>query len=184
MSAVSYDVANSEPQSRLTTFFRMILVIPHAILSGIWGWLAQVLGVLQWFIILFTGKRNESMWKMQSDYLGYSARVLSYAALLHGVFPPFGTDPGATGVSYAFEYEESANRLSNALRMIWSIPAFIISEVLLFAVFFVTVIAWFSILFTAKYPPGMHAFAVKAYRYYVRTNSYTMLMTDTYPKYE
>ena len=51
--------------------------------------------------VLFTGKRNQSLWKLQNDYLGYSTRVNSYGGLLFDVFPPFGTEPGTTGVSYA-----------------------------------------------------------------------------------
>jgi hypothetical protein len=184
MSVVTYDVAYTESRNRLTTVFRMILNIPHAILVNVWGRLAQVLALLQWFTILFTGKRNQSLWKMQNDYLGYEVRVYSYGLLLHDVFPPFGTEPGATGVSYSMEYEESANRLTSALRIIWAIPAIIVTAALMIAAFVVTVLVWFAILFTGKHPRGMFDFVVKAYRYAARNTSYLLLMTDTYPKYE
>jgi hypothetical protein len=162
----------------------MILIIPHAILAGVWGWLAQVLGIIQWFTVLFTGKRNQAIWKMQNDYLGYATRVMSYGLLLHDVFPPFGTDAGSTGVSYAFDYEEPAVRLTNFFRYIWAIHALNVAWVLLVAAEVVTFVAWFAILFTGRHPQGMFDFAVKVFRYYVRTNSYLLLMTDTYPKFE
>jgi hypothetical protein len=162
----------------------MILLIPHAILAGVWGWLAGVLGLIQWFTVLFTGKRNQALWKMQNDYLGYAARVMAYGALLHDVFPPFGTDPGTTGVGYGLDYVEPANRLTNGLRFIWAIPALVVAWVLLIGAEIVTFIVWFAILFTGKHPRGMFDFVVKASRYYVRVHSYTLLMTDTYPKFE
>lgn len=184
MSVVLYDVAYTESRNRLTTLFRMILIIPHAIVSNIWRQLAQVLGFIQWFTVLFTGKRNQSLWKLQNDYLGYSTRVNSYGGLLFDVFPPFGTEPGTTGVSYALDFEESADRLTNALRLIWAIPAMVVAIFVAIGAFFVTVAAWFTILFTGKHPRGMFDFAVKANRYFARVTSYVMLMTDTYPKYE
>jgi hypothetical protein len=184
MSVVTYDVAYTESRNRLTTLFRLILLIPHAILLNVWGSLARVLALLQWFTILFTGKRNPSLWKMQNDYLGYETRVFSYGLLLHDVFPPFGTEQGDTGVSYAMEYEEAANRLTSALRLIWAIPSMIITLALMVAAEVVTFLAWFAILFTGKHPRGMFDFVVKSYRYAARNTSYLLLMTDTYPKYE
>ncbi len=124
------------------------------------------------------------MFKLQNDYLGYATRVSLYAELMYDEWPPFGRDPGATGVTYAFGYTENANRLTNALRFIWAIPAMIIVWVLSIAGFFVIVASWFTILITRKHPRGMFDFLLKVNRYYARANSYLLLMTDTYPKYE
>lgn len=122
MSAATYDVVYTESRNRVTTLFRYILAIPHLIVSAAWGYFAQILAVVQWFIVLFTGKRNRSIWGLQNDYVGYNTRVGSYVALMYDSYPPFGTDVGATGVTYSLEFEESANRLTNALRLLWAIP--------------------------------------------------------------
>ena len=65
MSTIGYDVTYQEQRNRLTTAFRFILAIPHLIVSQAWGYLAQILGVIQWFVIVFTGKRNEGMFNLQ-----------------------------------------------------------------------------------------------------------------------
>lgn len=181
---VIYDVAYVESRNRLTTLIRMIMMIPHAFVVYVWGAFAQALALVQWVIILFTGKRNEELFKLQNDYLGYSTRVSSYAELMYDEYPPFGRDPGATGVAYSLDYSADANRLTNALRLIWAIPAMIVASVLGFAGFFVIVASWFVILIIGKQPRGLFDFLVKFNRYYARANSYLLLMTDTYPKYE
>jgi hypothetical protein len=75
------------------------------------------------------------------------------------------------------------NRLTVGLRIIWAIPAIIIAAVLAIASFFVGIVSWFAILFTGKHPRGMFDFILKAQRYLLQTSAYTLLLTDTYPKY-
>jgi hypothetical protein len=184
MSSVSYDVVYREDRNRLTTAFRMILVIPHLILAGLWAYLAEFLAVIQWFIVLFTGKRNESIFDLQNQWLGYATRVYSYYSLMYDPYPPFGTEAGETGVTYALPYEEPGNRLTNGLRFIWAIPAIIIMSVLVIAGLFVALASWFAIVITGKHPRGMFDFLRKVHRYAIQTQAYVFLMTDTYPKYD
>ena len=184
MSAATYDVVYTESRNRVTTLFRYILAIPHLIVSAAWGYFAQILAVVQWFIVLFTGKRNRSIWGLQNDYVGYNTRVGSYVALMYDSYPPFGTDVGATGVTYSLEFEESANRLTNALRLLWAIPAAFIAVFVSIGACFVVVVSWLAIVLSGKHPRGMFDFVLKALRFSVRLNTYAMLMTDTYPKFE
>lgn len=184
MAVVTFDVRYTEPRNRLTTAFRAVLGIPHFIITGVWQYLAQLLAVLQWFVVLFTGRRNESMWNLQQQWMGYDARVTAYGGLLFDPWPPIGTDPGATGVTYELQFESAANRLTNALRFIWAIPALIVMFVLGVAGGVVTIVSWFAIVITGTHPRGMFDFLVKVHRYVRRVQAYTLLMTDTYPKYE
>lgn len=183
MAAYSFDVTYTESRNRLTTAFRYILAIPHLIVAGLWGYLAQLLGFIQWFIILFTGKRNAGLWDLQYSYLGYYARVTAYTYLLFDPYPAFGTDPGPAPVSTHLPYEEPADRLTNGLRIIWAIPAIVIGFFVGIALFAVTVVSWFAIVFTGKHSRGMFDFIVKSTRFTLQLNSYVLLMTDTYPKW-
>ena len=118
---------------------------------GVWGYFAQILALIQWFIVLFTGQRNQAMWDLQYAYLGYYGRVYGYADLMFDPYPPFGTEQGATPAVLSVRYEEPANRLTNGLRFIWAIPAIIILMVLSIAFFFVVIISWFAIVITGKH---------------------------------
>ena len=184
MSTFTYDVAYHEARNRLTVAFRIILVIPHLIISQVWGYLAQILAVVQWFIILFTGKRNEGIWNMQRSWLNYYARVLGYASLLFDPYPAFASDEGPAPVRTDIAFEEPANRLTNGLRFIWMIPAAIFAWVLGLVSGVLVLISWFAIVITGKHPKGMWDFILKVLRYTLQTQSYGLLMTDTYPKFD
>lgn len=184
MSALQFDVTPPDQRDRVSVLLRIIFAIPHLIVAQVWGYLAQILALVQWFIVLFTGKRNQGIWNMQHQWLEYYGRVFAYVDLLFDKpYPPFGTDAGTVPVTQSLAYEEPANRLINALRLIWVIPAAIISGLLSIAATVVVVISWFAILFTGKQPAGMYAFVLKVVRYVLQTQAYGLLLTDTYPKY-
>ena len=183
MAAVTYEVPYTEERNRLTTAFRIILAIPHLIVVQVWGYLMEILAVIEWFIILFTGKRNEGIWNLQWAWLGYYSRVYGYVDLLYDQYPAFGTDPGTVPARTEFRYDEPADRLTNGLRFIWAIPAIVVAAVLGIASVFVLIAAWFVILFTGKQPGGMFGFILRVFRYILQTYSYVLLMTDTYPSW-
>jgi hypothetical protein len=183
MQQVVFDVPYTAERNRTTTAFRIILAIPHLVLYNAWQGVRQVGGVIQWFICVFTGKRNKQIWDFTVLGEGYGSRVFSYVLLSHDVFPLFLTEQGAVPAHYSLEYDESVNRLTTGLRIIWVIPAFILAVLLAIASVFVAIVSWFAILFTGKQPRGMFGFLVKAQRYLLQTSAYLYLLTDTYPKY-
>lgn len=183
MSRFTYDVGWTEERNRLTVAFRILLAIPHLIVSQVWAYLAEILAFIQWFVVLFTGKRNEGMWNLQRSWLYYYARVYGYVGLLYDQYPAFGSDAGAAPVRTSIAYEEPANRLSNALRLIWIIPAAIIGFFVAIGAMVVVIVSWFAIVITGKQSRGMWDFVLKAQRFMMQVQSYGLLMTDTYPKF-
>jgi hypothetical protein len=183
MSTIAYDVTYEEERNRLTVAFRIILAIPHLIVSQVWGYLAQVLAVVQWFIAVFTGKRNEGIWNLQQSWLLYASRVNGYTNLLYDEYPAFGTEPGNVPVRTSMSFEEDANQLTVALRFLWAIPALIVAAIVGIGAVVVLVISWFAILFTGKMPRGMWEFVLKVVRYTLQVQAYCLIMTDEYPKF-
>ncbi|MDQ3738282.1 MAG: DUF4389 domain-containing protein [Actinomycetota bacterium] len=181
---VKFEVGYVEQRNRLTNAFRIILAIPHLVFSALWGYAVEFAAVAQWFVIVFTGKRNRGIWEFQNGWLGYSGRVNAYVFQLYDPYPAFGDSAGDTPTRYSFSGQEPANRLTNALRLIWAIPALLFSMILTIGAFFVLFASWWVILFTGKQPIGMFGFMQKVLRYSLQTNSYLFLMTDTYPKYD
>lgn len=115
MSALQFDVTPPDQRDRVSVLLRIIFAIPHLIVAQVWGYLAQILALVQWFIVLFTGKRNQGIWNMQHQWLEYYGRVFAYVDLLFDKpYPPFGTDAGTVPVTQSLAYEEPANRLTNA----------------------------------------------------------------------
>ena len=81
-----------ESSSRLTGFFRWILIIPHWIISAI---LADIAGILVFFalvIVLFTGRYPEGMFDIIMGMNRWIYRVQAYGWLLVDQYPPFSFD--------------------------------------------------------------------------------------------
>ena len=103
--------------------------------------------------------------------------------LLFDEYPAFASEAGPAPVRSEITFEESVNRLTSALRMIWIIPALIIGAVVSFGAAVLLVISWFSIVITGKQSRGMWDFILKVARFTLQLESYGLLMTDTYPKF-
>ena len=184
MAQVQLDVPHNEgPRNRGTVAIRIILAIPHLLIVGVWGYVIELVSVIHWFIQVFTGKRNEGLFNFSNRYLGYASRTQTYVGLLFDEYPGFIDDDGKTPVQYNLEYTETVNRLTAGLRLIWAIPALIISMVLGITGFFVTIVTWFTILSTGNHTRSQFDFELKVHRYSIQTNAYAGLLTDDYPKF-
>jgi hypothetical protein len=188
-----------EPQlsgrNRLTTGFRIILAIPHVILAGGtgigfgWWWSAGVLGtaaavmaVIAWFALVFAATHPRGLWDFAAFYLRWRARSVPYLMLLRDEYPPFGEETYPT--TFAVEWPTSPrNRLSIGLRIFYVIPHVIVLVFLNIAWFLTSIVAWFAILFTGRYPSGLYGFAVGVLRWDLRVEAYLLLMRDEYPPF-
>ena len=184
MSTVQLDIMFSESRSRLTTFLRAILAIPHQILSNLLLRVGHLLAVFQWFIVLFTGKRNHALFNLQSQWLAYGASTMTYQGLMYDRFPPFVRMNGHPAMTYGLDYNAEANRLTNFLRLIRAIPALIIGTVLTLFGAVLTVVSWFVIIITGRHPRALFDPKLKIHRDVTRLNAYLVLLTDEYPKFD
>ena len=84
-------------------------------------------------------------------------------------------------------YPDAKQDLSRGLPLIkWllAIPHYFILGFLGIAVLFVTLIAWFAILLTGRYPRGLFDFTVGTLRWTTRVSAYAILLTtDRYPPF-
>ncbi|RAL68997.1 putative TRANSMEMBRANE PROTEIN [Dehalococcoides mccartyi] len=65
-----------------------------------------------------------------------------------------------------------------------AIPHYILLAFLGFAAFICTIFAWFTIVFTGKYPKSLFDFVVGVLRWGLRVSAYSsLLITDIYPPF-
>jgi hypothetical protein len=198
----------TDDRDRLTTAFRFVLALPHLILVGgpialtlswnsgwpnglwyDWGFGGGVLGavagmsaVVSWFAIVFAGRHPEGLWELAAFFLRWRTRAVAYTALLRDEYPPFGEGP------YAVELELGAppaerDRLTVAFRLVLALPHILAVWALSLAWACTTLVAWFSILFTGRYPESLYDFAVGVLRWNVRVDAYLLLLHDEYPPF-
>ncbi len=185
---------------RLTTFFRLILVLPILILLGLvigndqaaehhhgWHFLYQGTGILflpTLLMILFRQKYPKWWYDWNLALTKFSYRVFSYLILLRDDYPS--TDE-EQAVHVELIYPDTKKDLSRGMPLIkWflAIPHLIILCFLYCALIVCTIIAWFTILFTGNYPKGLFDFVVGVLRWSLRVSAYAFLLTtDQYPPF-
>lgn len=185
--------------NRASSFFRPIMVIPIALIlvlvSGpLWtaphhAWpvvyaAGGILCVPTLLMLLFRWKYPRWWFDWNVNLTRFSLRVGSYFLLLTDLYPS--TDE-EQGVHVSIPYPDPTKDLKVGLPLVkWflAIPHYVVLACLGVAALVVTIIAWFAILFTGRYPRGMFSFVVGVMRWGLRVSSYAfLLVTDVYPPF-
>ncbi len=180
------------PLSRLTTLFRLLAVIPILIVlilltsggtQGVAAVGSFVFGSLL-LLILFRQKYPRWWFDWNVAFLKFLNRVSVYLLLLRDEYPS--TDEEQS-VHLEIPYpnaERDLNRWVPLVKWLLAIPHYIILWFLWIAVIGFVIIAWFSILFTGRYPEVLFDFVVGVMRWHNRVLAYAfLLVTDRYPPF-
>jgi hypothetical protein len=183
---VTFEADYVEQRSRLTTFFRLILVIPVAIVLYVFGIVASIAILIAWFAIVLTGRYPKGLYDFVAGFNRFLARVTAYAALLCDAYPPFS---GAPDQSYPVRMEfagplEHYSRLKTFFRIILAIPIMILRYVMGLLLEIGAFAAWVVIVVTGKMPRGLFDLMVLANSYTARSDAYLYLLTETYPPFQ
>ncbi len=194
---VRFDVDYREDLSRLSTFFRLIVVIPILIVlaalavsstdSEDWGTRLTFAGTLvlaPLLMILFREKYPRWWFDWNLEILRFSARVSAYVALLTDEYPS--TDEQQS-VHLEIDYpnvREDLNRWLPLIKWLLAIPHYLILVILGVLAGVLVIFAWFAILFTGTFPTPFFDLVVGVYRWGYRVQAYAfLLVTDRYPPF-
>jgi len=191
------------PLNRLTSFFRIFTVIPILIVLGtIVGMHANwdtgghearqvaiggggLLLLPPLLMILFRQKYPRWWFDWNVELLRFMNRVGAYFALLSDRYPA--TDDHQyvhLEVRYP-DVESDLNRWLPLVKWLLAIPHYLVLIALEICVFFVSIVAWFAILFTGRYPRGLFDFVVGVGRWHNRVTAYAFILaTDRYPPFQ
>jgi hypothetical protein len=171
-----------EGRNRLTTFFRGLMAIPVMIVAFLFMIGVEIAVFIAWFALVFTGRYPQGMYDFVAKGVRMFGRVNAYYYLLTDEYPPFNGDPAAYPVRVEIAPPQgSYDRIKVFFRGLLLIPVWIVAYLYAIGLAVVTMIAWFAILFTGKYPAGMFDFARNASAYMLRANAYMFLLTDQFP---
>ncbi len=169
-------------RTRLTVFFRLILVIPHLIWLSLWGIVVFFAVIASWFATLFAGQTPLGLHDFIAQYIRYSVQVYGYLLFLADPYPGFlGDQPYAADLEV--DPPAPQNRWITGFRIILAIPASIVAGVLGYLMYVVGIISWFACLFTGAMPLGLRNLTAWIVRFNAQTNGYVSLLTDRYPSF-
>ena len=86
-------------------------------------------------------------------------------------------------VTYEADYVRERNRLTTFFRYLLSIPWLIMLMVYAIGASVAVLLAWFAIVFTARYPSGLYNFIAGFIRYTTRVFAWLYLVTDEWPPF-
>ena len=197
-------VDDVEQRNRVTTFFRVFLVIPIAIVYGVLtagatktvytesgqtvsttsGGIASGLFLATLLMILFRQRYPRWWFDFARELARFGARVGAYAVLLTDEYP---STVEEQRVHLEIDYpdvERDLNRWLPLVKWFLAIPHYFVLLFLSVGAFFAVVIAWFAILFTGRYPRGLFDYVVGVGRWWLRVEAYAfLLVTDRYPPF-
>lgn len=193
-----------ENLDRFTTFFRLIWIIPIAIVLGLltatgdtrtitetgetirtsWGGIMGGLWAATGLMIVFRQRYPRWWFDFARELVRFEARVGAYLALLTDKYP---STVDEQSVHLEIDYpdaERDLNRWLPIVKWFLAIPHYIVLAVLIILAVFCVIVAWFAILFTGRYPRSLFDYVVGVGRWGLRVQAYAfLLVTDRYPPF-
>ncbi len=209
--AARLEIDYPDKLDRLTTLFRIIWIIPIAIILGLIsgagetvtntvtlneagevirttrntvGGLASGLAVATALMIIFRQRYPRWWFDFARELTRFEARVGAYLLLLTDQYP---STVDEQSVHLEIDYPDvksDLNRWMPLVKWLLAIPHYIVLFFLGIAAFFAVIIAWFAILVTGQYPRALFDFVVGVARWVLRVAAYaSLLVTDRYPPF-
>jgi Mn2+/Fe2+ NRAMP family transporter len=187
------DVSLTE-RNRLTAFFRIILVVPafifissfapstlfsddgSAIFAGLIALPAALAIVVRQVYPSYVLAFNEAVLSLQT-------RVDVYLLLLSDQYPSI-EENDVVSVTFPEVDAKQLNRWLPLIKWLLALPLYLVGVVYLIYAALLTVLGWFSILFTGNYPEVCAEGVVGTIAYWNRVVGYAfLLVTDEYPTF-
>lgn len=92
-------------------------------------------------------------------------------------------EPSKPRLDFDVDYPDRLSRLLIFVKWLLVIPHIVVLALLGFVLGITTILAWFAILFTGKYPRGLWDFGIGIFRWQANVSAYTLLQRDEYPPF-
>jgi Domain of unknown function (DUF4389) len=179
---VAIEVAYPPELNRWLPLVKWLLVIPHFFALFAIGIGAFFVAIWAFFAVLFTGRWPRGAFDYMVGTYRWSSRVLAYMSLMTDAYPPFSMeDDERYPVRVLVEYPERVANWRPLVQWLLAYPYLIVASVLFWLTAVLTVVAFFTVLFTKRIPRGVFELMVPALRWNLRGNAYAYFLSDRYP---
>ena len=181
-------------RNRLTAFFRIILVVPAFIFVASFapstalsedglGFFAGLLALPAGLAIVFRQVYPSYVLAFNDALLSLQTRVDAYLLLLTDEYPSI-EENDIVSVTFPEVEAQQLNRWLPLIKWLLAVPLYIAGIIYIIYAALLTVLGWFSILFTGNYPEVCAEGVVGTIAYWNRVVGYAfLLVTDEYPTF-
>jgi hypothetical protein len=193
-----------ERLDRVTTLFRLIWIIPIALVLGlltasgnqtmvtatgeqlrsVGGGLLAGLAIATALMIAVRVRYPRWWFDFARELTRFGTRVGAYLALLTDRYPST-VDEQSVHLEIQYpDVERDLNRWLPLVKWLLAVPHYLVLVVLWPAAIIAVIIAWFAILLTGRYPRALFDFVEGVLRWTLRVSAYGfLLVTDQYPPF-
>ena len=180
----AFEISYPAELNRWLPLVKWLLVLPHAIalvFVAIGAFLALVFG---FFAVLFTGRWPRAAFDLVVGTLRWAYRVAAYFHLMTDQYPPFSlADDPSYPVRLHVEYPEGIDNWRALVHWLLAIPYLLVAALLYWLTGVLTIVAFFTVLFTKRIPRELFELMVPGFRWNVRGNAYAYFTTERYPPF-
>jgi hypothetical protein len=186
---IQHQESYSRGELLLRTLFGWIyILIPHAFILLFVALWSAILQFVAFWVILFTGRYPQSMFEFQVGLMKWSVRLSARLYNISDGYPAFGIKSTDEHTDLVVPYPEKVSRGLMLVRLFFGFFYVYLPHgfILMFRAWFVSIlvfVAWWVVLFTAKYPDFAYEWVSGQIRWQMRMNLYMKYMTDTYPPF-
>lgn len=166
---VALRVEDDLRRSRLTVFFRFLLLLPHLVWGTLWALAALVAALAAWAAALVTGRVPGPLHRFLAAFVRYWTHLSAYGFLVGNPFPGFVGRSGGYPVDLELEPPETQSRWTVGFRAALAVPALVVAGALSYVLSTVAFLGWFAALVTGRMPEGLRNLGAYALRYTAQT---------------
>jgi len=145
---------------------------------------ACFVAIYAFFAVLITGRFPRGAFEFMVGTFRWAYRVSAYFHLMTDAYPPFSlADDPAYPVRLNIEYPEQTARWRPLVQWLLAWPYLVVAGVLYWLTGLLTILAFFTILFTRQIPRGIFELMVPGLRWSLRGNAYAYFLTTRYPPF-
>lgn len=184
---IEVDIHN---RNRATVFGRLILIVPIGVFlssmteTSLWGAASGFLFLPALLALVFRGVYPSYVLNFNHALLELQTRISVYAFFLTDEYPSIERNPRVAVLLPDVEGGRRLNRWMPLVKWFLALPLYLVGFAYSLAAGFVTVIAWFVVLFTGRYPEWAVEIVLGTIKFWNRVYGYMLLLvTDEYPSF-
>jgi hypothetical protein len=179
-----FEIAYPSELNRWLPLVKWLLIIPHLFVLCFVALGAFFVGIYGFFAVLFTGRWPRGAFDYLVGTVRWAYRVAAYSHLMVDAYPPFSmADDPDYPVRLTIEYPEHVANWRPLVQWLLAIPYLFIAAVLYWVTGLMSIVAFFTILFTKQIPRGLFELMVPGLRWNLRGTVYAYFMNERYPPF-